>query len=353
MENKVIMPAQKKLIHLLNAYYLEVFKYIIPANMVLEQKNDCWCLVAPKKETTFIHDEIQNIHVYSSRSVDELLKDQELIITKTDNAIKLDILSDVVKSSSKSNETLLYSLELPSDLSVINIDTEIKCNLKNVDDTHYRLHGLLKIIDHHLFQLGIENCQICICRDNNTLCRALMHKGSIINGKPKTIKEKMITLLNERYLAHTMFYIPFRAEIYQPKNRSLRALSVDQFNWAFVAPRKYKNLDFYHKLAYQCIGSQDTMSNLVKNKFLLADDGRGGIGFSDYYEGTAYRHGSLVTALYQLQQLDDNIVRCELEKNVEVLGVFDYVSKHIKDVNLECKSICFQRNNALIANAIY
>lgn len=123
------MPAQNKLIHLLNAYYLEVFKCIIPANMVLEQKNDYWCLVAPKKETTFIHDEIQNIHVYSSRSVDELLKDQELIITKTDNAIKLDILSDVVKSFSKSNETLLYSLELPSDLSVINIDTEIKCNL--------------------------------------------------------------------------------------------------------------------------------------------------------------------------------------------------------------------------------
>lgn len=112
-------------------------------------------------------------------------------------------------------------------------------------------------------------------------------------------------------------------------------------------------MDFYHKLAYRCIGSQDTMSNLVKNNFLLATDGRGGISFSDYCEGTSYKQGTLVTALYQLRQLDDNIVRCELEKNVEALGVFDYVSKHIKDVDLDCKSICFQRNSALIANAIY
>ena len=62
----------------------------------------------------------------------------------------------------------------------------------------------------------------------------------MINGKPKTIKEKMITLLNDKYLTQTMFYIPFRTEIYQPKNRSLRSLVVDQFNWAFVAPKKFQ-----------------------------------------------------------------------------------------------------------------
>ena len=233
-------PAQKRLINTLNEYYLDVFNYIIPDNMVFEQKDTHWCLVAPKKENTPIRTEVQNLNICSCYPIDKLLKAKEFIITHQNNRFEIDILSDMVISSSKSNETLLYSLDIPNDLNAINIDTEIKCHLKSVDNTYYRLHGLLTIIDHHLFQLGIENCQILLCRNNNTLCRALMHKGSMINGKPKTIKEKMITLLNDKYLTQTMFYIPFRTEIYQPKNRSLRSLVVDQFNWAFVAPKKFQ-----------------------------------------------------------------------------------------------------------------